>query len=237
MALQEVRSEINGSSVHPETLSLCFYLQFFTLQSEIKWTIHTSCVCWRGRTFINGWNAFAHPAAAAPELNPQLTVSRDDWIRKRVSTETACRRTRGNDDTACQSLLCMKLYQVNGGEDLHLSVEPSSRTRLGPPRGRTNTGDSWRDPWRWNSEQSVRKVREEETGGGWVFTRHWEEMWHFKPDVETKSHCRLVVLCEATVVEASNSNQCYLHVYFCTAVQLYMQIGWKIDLLTNAPYW
>lgn len=44
-------------------------------------------------TFINCRKAFAHPAGAASEFNPQLTVSRDDWIWKRVSTKTACKTT------------------------------------------------------------------------------------------------------------------------------------------------
>lgn len=44
-------------------------------------------------TFVDCWKAFAHPAAAASELNPQLAVSWDHWIWKCVSAETACQST------------------------------------------------------------------------------------------------------------------------------------------------
>lgn len=53
-------------------------------------------------TFVDRWKAFAHPAAAASEFNPQSTVSRNDGIWKCVSTKTACRSTWENNDTTCQ---------------------------------------------------------------------------------------------------------------------------------------
>lgn len=47
----------------------------------------------RSITFISGREAFANPAAAAAELQPQVAVSGDDGLRERVSTKATCRET------------------------------------------------------------------------------------------------------------------------------------------------
>lgn len=52
-------------------------------------------------TFIDCWKAFAQPATAASEFNPQSTVGWDDWIWKHVSTKTACQSAWKNNTSRC----------------------------------------------------------------------------------------------------------------------------------------
>ena len=71
-------------------------------------------------TFVDRWEAFSQPVAAASELDPQTTVCRDDGFWKRVSTETAFKKKESKSPSKLRLLTPVKVDYIFSLENLQM---------------------------------------------------------------------------------------------------------------------